>query len=73
MRKRLLATLDRRFFRFMSVMAALNYINEILTKGWFLSLASGMLLLVLCKPPANHLLPLRPTLLVAASSAAAAR
>jgi hypothetical protein len=47
MRERLLATLDRRFFRFMSVMAALNYINEILTKGWFLSLASGMLLLVL--------------------------
>lgn len=48
MRERLLERLDRRFFRFMSVIAAINYLNDIITKGWFLSLASGMLLLVLC-------------------------
>ena len=47
MRERLLERLDRRFFRFMSVASALNYLNDIITNGWFRSLGSGMLFLVL--------------------------
>lgn len=39
--------LDRWLYRCMSVVAALSYINDLLTNGWFRSLASGMLLIVL--------------------------